>query len=250
MCENLNIDVRHTAAYSPWQNGLCERNHAVVNSSVKKMLDDNPSLSLEVALIWGIHAKNCLQMNSGYSSYQLIFGRNPNLPNVFIDGPPALSGATASKSFAKHLNALHSARQSYTKAETSERIRRALRHQIRVKDQVFETGDPVYYQRDGQNKWRGPGKVIGQDGKVVFVRHGSIYVRVTPCRLIKKGEEFNNESADEEENSNDIETRNSDTVIERQERDLGVERRDRDPELEGQNIGDKGNIANFEVSNE
>ena len=31
MCENLNIDVKHTAADSPMQNGLWERNNAVIN---------------------------------------------------------------------------------------------------------------------------------------------------------------------------------------------------------------------------
>ena len=38
MCENLNIEIANTAAYSPWQNGLCERNHAVVDDCVSKML--------------------------------------------------------------------------------------------------------------------------------------------------------------------------------------------------------------------
>ena len=190
MCGNLNIDVKHTAAYSPWQNGLCERNHAVIDSAVSKLLQDNKSLSLEVALVWAIHAKNCLHMNSGYSLYQLVFGRNPNLPNVLVDKPPALQGSTISKVFAEHINTLHSSRQAFIKSESSEKIRRALRHQIRVKNQLFTCGDSVYYKRDGEEKWRGPGKVIGQDGKVIFVRHGNIYVRVSPCRLIKKGEEF------------------------------------------------------------
>jgi hypothetical protein len=34
----------------------------------------------------------------------------------------------------------------------------------------------------------GPGKVIFQDGRLVFVRHGSIYVRVSTNRVIKYGE--------------------------------------------------------------
>ena len=31
MCENMNIQVMHTAAYSPFSNGLCERNHSVID---------------------------------------------------------------------------------------------------------------------------------------------------------------------------------------------------------------------------
>lgn len=49
----------------------------------------------------------------------------------------------------------------------------------------FLQGDRVFYKRDDSNRWRGPGKVIGQDGKVVFVRHGSQLIRVASCRAIK-----------------------------------------------------------------
>ena len=42
------------------------------------------------------------------------------------------------------------------------------------------------------NKWKGPGIVICQDRKVAFIRHGSVYVRVSPNRLTKMGEEFRN----------------------------------------------------------
>ena len=31
------------------------------------------------------------------------------------------------------------------------------------------------------------GTVIGQDGKVIFVRHGSTYVEVQSCHLMKDG---------------------------------------------------------------
>ncbi|XP_057310580.1 uncharacterized protein LOC130648545 [Hydractinia symbiolongicarpus] len=172
MCDNLNIEVLNTAACSPWQNGLCERNHAIVDDCLRKILDENPKLSLEVGLVWELNAKNSLHMNSGYSFYQLVFGRNPNLPSVLNANPPALEGVTVSHVFAKHINALHNARKAFIEAEASERVRRALRHQIR------------------STITQGPAKVIGQDSKVVFVRQGSLYVRVPPCRLVKVGQEF------------------------------------------------------------
>ncbi|VDI35391.1 Hypothetical predicted protein [Mytilus galloprovincialis] len=127
----------------------------------------------------------------GWSPYQLVFGTNPNLPNVLNDKPAALEHNTVSQTFANHLNALHSGRRAFIQAESSERIRRALRHKIRASGECFQHGDKVYYKRDDDNKWKGPGTVLGQDGKVVFVRHGSIYVRVHPCRLIRCGIEFN-----------------------------------------------------------
>ena len=147
-------------------------------------------MKLSQALSWAINAKNCLQMWNGFSSYQLVFGQNPNLPNVMVDQLPALEGTTTSEIVASHINALHSARRAYIEAESSERVQKALKHKVRANAAKFSTGDKVFYKRDGNNKWKGPGKVIGQDGKVVFVRHGNIYVRVSTSRLIKLGEEF------------------------------------------------------------
>ena len=85
---------------------------------------------------------------------------------------------------ASNINALHSARQQYIKSESSEKIRRALRHNVRPSGDVkYFTGDIVYYKRQAEQKWRGPGTVIGQDGQQVLVKHASSYVRVHPCNL-------------------------------------------------------------------
>ena len=136
-----------------------------------------------VGQIWqriGIHSNvECL------SSHQLVFGTNPNLPNIMKDKLPALIWSTSSEIFAKHLNALHSARKAYIQSESEERIRRALRYKVRASEQVFNNGDNVFYKREGKEWWLGPGKVVFQDGKVVFVRHGSVFVRVSPNRLCK-----------------------------------------------------------------
>ena len=40
MCENLNIEVLKTGSESPFQNGLCERNHCVVDGMLLKLLAD------------------------------------------------------------------------------------------------------------------------------------------------------------------------------------------------------------------
>ena len=72
-------------------------------------------------------------------------------------------------------------------SETSERIRRALRSNVRAAEVIYHHGDNVYYKREGHDKWLGPGKVIFQDGKVIFVRHGGTFVRVSPNRLTPAG---------------------------------------------------------------
>ena len=36
----------------------------------------------------------------------------------------------------------------------------------------------MYYKREGKEQWLEPAKVVFQDGKVIFVRHMGIFVRV------------------------------------------------------------------------
>ena len=48
---------------------------------------------------------------------------------------------------------------------------------------AFNLGQEVYYKRNNDIKWKGPGKVVGQDGPVVFIRHGGHYVKVHCSRI-------------------------------------------------------------------
>lgn len=190
VASKLNITVLTTAGECPFQNGTCERIHAITDVMLSKLQEDFPKVPLEVLCAWASMARNSLQMWNGYSSHQLVFGSNPNVPNVITDNIPALEGSTTSEVLAKHLNVLHAARQGYIQAESCERVRRALRSKVRASQQVFQNGDLVFYKREGYEKWLGPGKVVFQDGRIVFVRHGGTFVRVSPNRLIKLGSEF------------------------------------------------------------
>ena len=131
MAENFNIEVKTTAAYSPWSNGLCVRHNHTLTEIIKKLRNSN-DCDWDIALDWALMAKNTMQNVHGYSLHQLVFGQNPNLPSVLTDKPPALEGSTKSEWVAKHISALHAAKRAFTEAECSERIRRALRKQLRT----------------------------------------------------------------------------------------------------------------------
>lgn len=182
MAENFNICIITTAGYSPWSNGLLERHNQPLTEILMKIKHEQ-DLDWETALNWALMAKNSLHNVHGYSPYQLVFGRNPNIPSALTDQPPALEGTTTSEVVRNHINALYSARQAFTKAESSEKIRRGLRKQVRTTPDTCTAGDKVYYKRPDNKKWRGPGVVIGQDGPVVFVQHGGLLVRIHKCRL-------------------------------------------------------------------
>ena len=129
---------------------------------------------------------NALQNRNGFSPNQLVFGYNVNLPTVLTDLPPALELTTSSDIIRKNLNALHDARKNYIQAESSEKIRRALKHKTRTyADEVYNINDKVFYKRKNLKGWRGPAIVTGVDGKIILVRHGSAYYKCHPCHLMK-----------------------------------------------------------------
>ena len=177
LCENMNIQVKHTAGYSPFSNGLCEKNHAVIDDMVYKMKSEQPELPLNIALAWAVNAKNCLQSVGGFSPHQLVYGRNPNLPNSMNDELPALEGKTSSEVIARHLNACHSARRAFIAAEASEKVRRALKAGVKQTRKEFNHGEKVYFKRPDRKEWSGPATVIGKDGKIVILKYGAYIVR-------------------------------------------------------------------------
>ena len=182
-CEKLGITVKTTAAESPWSNGVVERNNQTLARSMDKIIADT-KCSLDLALCWALNAKNSLTNVAGFSPFQLVLGTNPRLPSNLSDTVPALTQESTSKLMQDHLNALHAARSAFISCENDERIRRALKSNVRGSGEVkYLTGDEVFYKRDDAVQWHGPGTVIGQINQQVFVKHGSFYVRVHPCRL-------------------------------------------------------------------
>ena len=127
---NLTIKPTTTAAYSPHQNGINERNHATVDTIMIKMKESDPNISPETCLRWALHAKNSLENCYGFSPFQLHIGYNPRLPSATRDGPPALEGVTKSQALAIHLNAMHLAREEFIKAESSAVLKKALKSRI------------------------------------------------------------------------------------------------------------------------
>ena len=195
MCENFNIQVMCTAAESPWSNGVCERLNAVLKNNVLKIQEEN-KCTLDTALAWAVAARNALHNNHGFSPNQLVFGSNPSIPNIGEDSPVALGNITSSQTVADNLNAMRKSREEFIKADANERIRRALSRNIRrTEDLDVQVGSYVYYKREGEDRWRGPARVIGKDGKVNVVRHGGQIARVHICRL--KGLEESNPTTTE-----------------------------------------------------
>ena len=176
IAEYIGVRSSFTAASSPNQNGINERNHAVVDRMIEKMRTQDPSLTAEVALTWALVAKNTLENVSGFSPFQLVFGKGPSLPSVYTAGPPGYKEVVMEKSVANHINALFLAREAYVQGESDKILKMALKQRIYKRGEDVGVSDWIYYNDKG--KWHGPVKVSAKDGKSLFVVRGGKLVTV------------------------------------------------------------------------
>ena len=136
--------------------------------------------------VGSISARNSLLNHGGFSPNQLVFGQNMNLPSVLTDQLPALTGSAETKLIKEKLDTLHQARKNFIKAESSVKIKRALKHPVRTySEHNYETGEQVFFKRKNHKGWKGPGRVLGKDGNFVLVREGKSFFRCHPCHLCK-----------------------------------------------------------------
>ena len=98
-------------------------------------------------MAWALTAKNLLQNVHDFTPNHLVFGTNPNFPPVFNDKSQALEGKTSSDIIVDNLNVMHVVRKAFIEAEASEKIRRALCHNVRT------SGDTIFHKRNKCDRW-------------------------------------------------------------------------------------------------
>ena len=210
MCTAYGIEIMKTSAESPWSNGLAERHNGVLKVSILKTVEDT-QCTLDTAVAWSVSAKNTLINNLGYSSNTIVFGKNPSFPSVVSDNIAGLTAENVSQVVEENLQAMRAARKAYIEAESSNKIKKALSHNIRTSCEVqYDQGDKVFFKRNDSKRWYGPGTVIGKDGKQVVVRNGSQTIRVHVSRLAHVGKELHNKDNDQCEDELDHEEHNED----------------------------------------
>ena len=211
LIENLGITFKATAAQASFSNGINERHNAILKDILTKIRMDkeHQSTPIHVLLSYATFAKNCLVDHLGFSPFQRVFGRNPNIPNINTNNVCHTNTDYQSDHVREHLNLLHKSRVAFMKAENSDRIKRALNSRIYASDGPFFYGEKVFYWKESANKsargWKGPGTVVGTEGKVIIIRHGSYINRSheTKVRRATEGESLSTKEVRDSEESSD-----------------------------------------------
>ena len=128
---------------SPFSNGTVEHYNLIVPEAMEKTLEDEKCES-EIALVWAVSAKNALKNHLEHGLIELVFGFNIITSSVLTNQLPALEAVTISEMLRTNLNALHAVRKSFIEAESSQKIWRGLRSNVKTYvDEEFVTSDIV-----------------------------------------------------------------------------------------------------------
>eukprot|EP00435_Cladocopium_sp_Y103_P057771 s2526_g20.t1 len=196
-CDSMGIDTSHIAADSHWQLGKVERHGHWFAKIFERVCDECQPTSGEEFVDCVMQtqiAKNALISEAGASPYQLVFGRNPRVPQDLLqeDTHIAASDAVLADAGYQRSQAIRqAARLAVLQCQDDKALRTALRARPRVQRQ-FASGDWVFYWRSQKwqsgtlirgGRWYGAALVLGKIGVNFVVAHRRNLFRCSPEQL-------------------------------------------------------------------
>ena len=196
-CESNGITFHQTAADAHWQLGKVERHGQWFARIFDRVCDEvRPKNTQELidCIVQAQTAKNSLISQSGVSPNQLVFGRNPRVPqDVSQEEPHVVASDAVESSTAYGRN--HEIRQAARRAVPACQDDKALRAALRARPRAtinFQSGDWVFYWRTQKwqngvlergGKWHGAAMVLGSIGRNIVVAHRQRIIRCAPEQL-------------------------------------------------------------------
>ena len=80
LSNKFGFTVKYTPTYSPWSNGLNERNHFSADNTVRKVMETDKSVSLQEAVNMASWTHNTNVNVLGYDPLRLVTGKSVVLP--------------------------------------------------------------------------------------------------------------------------------------------------------------------------
>ena len=183
LARKLKVKIALSPSYSPWSNGKCERRHAAIDLTLKKLMEDDPTVTVEDALAHAVWARNCEIGRLGYSPFHLVYGKSPFIPGI-TDGDITTDGpVTEAESIRLHFSRQEKAREEFRKADRSRRLKEALNSRLqKYHDVKYSIGDRIIFQdKEKSSKWIGPGIVKVMEGKTIWITFNGNLRKVASC---------------------------------------------------------------------
>ena len=78
----MNLKINFGPTYSPWSNGINERNHYSADQVVRKIREENRKLSFQNIVNMAAWTHNTNVNVLGYAPMQLVTGKSVTIPGI------------------------------------------------------------------------------------------------------------------------------------------------------------------------
>ena len=222
-----DLNIKMSAAESPWQNGIVERHHATADIVYEKIMLENPAMSPQDAVNQASFSKNSDINRSGFSPLQLMMGKSPGFPGL-AEANPASSNIDSANKYMKTLKNIDQARIKFRETECDTKLKKAIGEKINPNvERFYNIGDPVFFYDQKKKHWKKATALI-RLGKTVYLKFGNYLRRVAVdnVRPDRHGEEVIEEGYVEPDPDNER-FAEVETPVKEMERDLELAEKNR-----------------------
>ena len=197
MSEGFNISLITTPPDHHQSFGAIERKHITTKQNLNDICDKNADLSLTEIIAIAQMVQNCqISQIDGATPGHRIFGRAPRLPIPSAESATCLDMLNMNEApetkTQKVIATIISAREIWLKNDTNAKLRTAMyRAPRRTPTNELFIGQTVYFWQPvqlklqkSQQKWQGPGIIIGVWGHQALVAYQSTFFKVANENLI------------------------------------------------------------------
>ena len=144
----LGLKIEFGPTYSPWSNGINERNHYSADIVVRKAQETDRRMSLQKAVELASWTHNTNVNFLGYEPMRLVTGKSVNIPGVTV-GNDATDSLFDSEIVQKIMERHQEFIAKFREHEYADKIKRAAKCRSNVMNNIFYSeGDEVFFQEN------------------------------------------------------------------------------------------------------
>jgi transposase InsO family protein len=170
LCELFSITRHHTSSYHPQTNATVERTNSTLAQILRTYIDKDQKdwVNLLPCAMMALRSKPCTE-STGFSPYQMLFGKEMQLPVDTSLIPKPNLNQTAQEYMRQLISRLKLTEQVAKANQETQQAKAKARHDLKSKSPTFAVGDEVLLKNDKvetglssklTHKWIGPFQII------------------------------------------------------------------------------------------
>ena len=122
LVSKLGISISYSPAYSPWLNGINERNHASCDLTIKKLMEDKKIGLTDILVKTAAWTYDTNVNRAGFLPLTLVTGKAVSIPGLTM-GNEGSESLTDAKAVREILETIHKVTKEFREAETKVKLK-------------------------------------------------------------------------------------------------------------------------------